>query len=184
MKQTDSLQGALKIKVQSLIDSELKDGMVIEAQKLKLKYGKQYQTFLVENFSEIGKSWKMDGSVGNAQKINKIVHGTFDSSQGYEYYIEKDIMNKLKLEYSPDIKGRGSIATLITRQKADLAKLVMKRSAMTHDTKIAKKRTHEEAIQEGTNKAKTKYSFQIKSNLGNKWYNCDGTEYLGKVICK
>ena len=60
----------------------------------------------------------------------------------------------------------------------------MKRSAMTHDTKIAKKRTHEEAIQEGTNKAKTKYSFQIKSNLGNKWYNCDGTEYLGKVICK
>ena len=63
--------------------------MVIEAQKLKLKYGKQDQKFLVENFSEIGKSWKMDGSVGNAQKINKIVHGTFDSSQGYEYYIEK-----------------------------------------------------------------------------------------------
>ena len=39
-------------------------------------------------------------------------------------------------------------------------------------------------MQEGTNKAKTKYSFQIKSNSGNKWYNCDGTEYLGKVICK
>ena len=184
MKQADSLWGVLKIKVQSLIDSELKDRMVIEAQKLKLKYGKQDQNFLVENFSEIGKSWKMDGSVENAQKINKIIHGTFDSSQGYKYYIEKDIMNKLKLKYSPDIKGRGSIATLITRRKADLAKLVMKRSAMTHDTKIAKKRTHEEAMQEGTNKAKTKYSFQIKSNSGNKWYNCDGTEYSGKVICK
>ena len=39
-------------------------------------------------------------------------------------------------------------------------------------------------MQEGTNKAKTKYSFQIKSNSGNKWYNCDGTEYSGKVITK
>ena len=139
MMQVDSSWGALKMKVQSMIDSELKDRMVIEAQKLKLKYGKQDQKFLVENFSEIGKSWKMDGSVENAQKINKIVHGTFDLSQGYEYYIEKDIMNKLNLEYSSDIKGRGSIASLITRRKADLAKLVMKRSAMTHDTKIAKK---------------------------------------------
>ena len=110
-----------------------------------LCFGKVNHKFLVENFSEIGHSWKTDGSVENALKINQVIYGIFDASQGYEYYLEKDIMSKLKLEYSNEIKGRGCITMMVTRRMADLAKCVMKRASLTHDTKITKQRTSEQA---------------------------------------
>ena len=91
-------------------------------------------------------------------------------------------MSKLKLQYSDEIKGRGSIAMLVIRRKADLAKCVMKRAAMTHDTKITKQRTSEQAKIEGIRKPKQKYSFQIKSMDGNKWYNKDGTIKMVVII--
>ena len=164
------------------IDSELKDRMLKEAQKVGLRFGKDDRKFLVENFSEIGKSWKTDGSVENAQKINQVIYGIFDASQGYKDYLEKDIMSKLKLEYNDEIKGRGCIAMMVTRQKADLAKCVMKRASLTHDTRITKQRTSEQAKSEGVQKPKVKYSFEIKSTTGNKWYNKDGSDYSEEKI--
>ena len=177
MKRDDPHWETLKNKVQVHIDSELKDRMLKEAQNVGLHFGKVNRKFLVENFTEIGKSWKTDGSVENALKINQVLYGIFDASRGYEYYLEKDIMSKLKLQYSDEIKGRGSIAMMVIRRKADLAKCVMKRAAMTHDTKITKQRTSEQAKIEGIRKPKQKYSFQIKSMDGNKWYNKDGSDY-------
>ena len=124
--------------------------------------------------------WKTDGSVENAHKINRVIYGVFDASQGYKYYLEKDIMSKLKLEYSDEIKGRGCIAMMVTRRKADLAKCVMKRTSLTHDTKITKQRTSEQTKSKGGRKPKVKHSFQIKSMNGNKWYNIDGSDYSEK----
>ena len=110
MKRDDPDWEDLKNQVQIQIDSELKDRMLKEAQKVGLRFGKVDRKFLVENFSEIGKSWKTDGSIENAKMINQVIYGIFDASQGYEYYLEQDIMSKLKLEYSDEIKGRGCIA--------------------------------------------------------------------------
>ena len=58
---------------------------------------------------------------------------------GYKCYLERDIMKDLKLECDNKIKGRRYKANMIARRKADLVKLIMKRSAMPHDTKISEK---------------------------------------------
>ena len=46
----------LKNTVQKMINSELKDRMLLEAQKVGLEYGTGDKKLLVENFLEIGKS--------------------------------------------------------------------------------------------------------------------------------
>ena len=144
--------------------------------------GREKSVLHVRNFREIGNSWKMDGSVENAVKIREIVHGIFEKSIGYEYYLEKNIMSTLKIDYTEEIKGRGCIACMITRRKADIAKVIMKRSALTHDSKIVKKRTTEQTKEEGLRTKREKDAFQIKSNAGNNWYHCDGSDYAkGKM---
>ena len=121
----------------------------------------------------------MDGSVGNAKKIDQIAYGVFDSRKnvGYEYYLERSIMKELNLEYTNCNKGRGCIAAMISRRKADLAKNIMKRAELTHQTKISKKRTHEQTEKEGLRNNKPKFAFQIKGNNGNDSYNTDGSKY-------
>lgn len=74
----------IRNKVQVHIDSELKDRMLKEAQKVGLYFGKLDRKCLLENFSEIGNLWETDGSVENALKINQVIYGVFDASQGYE----------------------------------------------------------------------------------------------------
>lgn len=181
MKEIDDEWEGLKYRVQSMIDSELKGRMLKEALAAGLTYGKEDKEFRVEKFTEIGKSWKLDGSVENAKKINRIVSGIFESSRGYEYYIETEIMNKLKLAYKKDMHGRGCIACMVSRRRADLAKNVMKRSALTHDSKVVKKRTSEQTAEEGLRENKrAKHAFMIKKNQDSVWYNEDGSEYDGK----
>ena len=179
MKDIDSDWEHLKSQVQKRIDSSLKEEMVLEAQRLALTYTKKDQKVLVENFREIGKSWKMDGSVENAKRINQIAYGVFDSKTnvGYEYYLERSIMKELNLEYITSNKGRGCIAAMISRRKADLAKNIMKRAELTHQTKISKKRTHKQTEKEGLRNKKAKFAFQIKGNNGSEWYNTDGSKY-------
>ena len=106
-----------------------------------------------------------------------IMYGIFDAWVGYEYYLENDIMTKVKLKYNNNNKGTGCIASMVARRKADLAKCVMKRLALIHDTKVTKRRTSEETIEEGERNKKQKYSFQIRSNTGNNRYTRDGSDY-------
>ena len=184
MKEMDPDWEDLRTRVNKMIDSALKEEMVVEAQRINLKYAEKDQMVMVQNFREIGKSWKMDGSVSNAKKINQVAYGVFGSKKniGYEYYLETSIMKELKLEYSDLSKGRGCIASMISRRKADLAKCVMKRSELTHQTKITKKRTHAQTEVEGLRNKKAKFAFQIKGNDGDQWYNTDGRKYSDKFI--
>ena len=48
-------------------------------------------------------------------------NGVFDKDKGYEFYIEREVMKELKLDYE-DGKGKGDIAKMATRGKAELAK--------------------------------------------------------------
>jgi len=178
MRDLDSDWEDLKTKVKKTINSALKEEMVVEAQRLKLTYSEKNQDVMVENFREIGKSWKMDGSLENAKKINQVAYGVFDAkkNEGHDYYLERSIMKEMNLEYTNSNKGRGCIASMISRRKADLAKNIMKRAELTHQTKISKKRTHEQTEKEGLRNKKPKFAFQIKGHNGNYWYNTDGSK--------
>ena len=184
MKKLDPEWEDLKAKVNEMINSELKEEMVVEAQRIKLKYVEKNHKVLVQNFREIGKSWKTDGSIENARKINQVTYGVFDTEKnvGYEYYLERSIMKELNLEYQDSKKGKGCVASMISRRKTDLAKCIMKRSELTHQTKITKKRTHEQTQNEGLRNKKAKFAFQIKGNEGNQWYNTDGSLYSEEFI--
>ena len=118
MRKIDPEWTVLKARVQKMIDLELNEQMVIEAQRLNFQYGEKDTKLLVENFREIGKSWKTDGSIGNAKKINQVTYGVFDSKQnrGYKSYFERTIMKELQLEY---------ITAMIARRKADLVNNIM-----------------------------------------------------------
>ena len=76
-------------------------------------------------------------------------------------------MKELNLEYTNCNKGRGCIASMTSRRKADLAKNTMNRAELTHQTKISKKRTHEQTEKEGLRNKKPKLAFQIKGNNRN-----------------
>ena len=91
-------------------------------------------------------------------------------------------MKELHLEYRDSNKGKGCVASMISRRKTDLAKCIMKRSELTHQTKITKKRTHEQTESEGLRNKKAKFAFQIKGNDGNQWYNTDGSKYREEFI--
>ena len=60
----------------------------------------------------------------------------------------------------------------------------MKRSELTHQTKITKKRTHSQTEVEGLQNKKAKFSFQIKGSDGNQWYNTNGSKYSENFIHK
>mgnify|MGYP001478366917 CR=1 FL=1 len=81
MKEMDPDWEDLRTKVNKMIDSALKEEMVVEAQRINLKYAEKDQMVMVQNFRGIGKSWKMDGSVSNAKKINQVAYGVFGSKK-------------------------------------------------------------------------------------------------------
>ena len=66
---------------------------------------------------------------------------------------------------------------MIARRKADLIKGIMKRSELTNQAKLCKKRTGEQTKDEGLRNKKARFAFQIKGNDGNHWYNTDGSMY-------
>ena len=88
------------------------------------------QQHLVSSFKEIGKVWKMillhDDT---ARKINQIINGQFEKNRGYEFYIETEVMKRLRLVYNKNIilTGTHCIAMMVTRRKYDLAKSMMAR---------------------------------------------------------
>ena len=62
----------LKERMNKITDSVLKEEMLLEVQRVKLKYWEKEQKVLVQNFREIEKSWKTDGSIENVKKIIRL----------------------------------------------------------------------------------------------------------------
>ena len=77
MKAKDPNWSILKAKVNCIINSTLKEEILLEAQRIKLEYGTKDRKLLLENFQEIGKAWNMDGSIGNILKINQVEYCAF-----------------------------------------------------------------------------------------------------------
>ena len=79
----------LKGKVQAMIDSAIKEEMVLEAQRIKLEYGGENRKLLLQ-----------------------IIYGIFGFE--YKYYLERTIMGGgIQMEYSDSTKGRGCIASML-----------------------------------------------------------------------
>ena len=117
-----------------------------------------------------------------AVKINEVMHASFNDQCGYEFYMESDIMKKLKIVYSDvDLSVKGSIARMITIRKVALAKLINKRSEKTHQKKIVSKRQPGQKLDDSV--LRDKFSFQISMSgvNDNKWYMRDGTMCDGTI---
>ena len=63
----DPDQADLKMRVNKMIDFVLKEEIVLESQRVELKYGEKEQKVLVNFLCGIAKSWKTDGSIKNAE---------------------------------------------------------------------------------------------------------------------
>ena len=170
----------LKNSVNNAIDGELKDRMTVEAQRLNLKLTDRNTERLVCNFKEIGKVWKLaEMTYDMARKINQIINGQFEKHKGYEFYIENEVMKRLRLTYEKNnlLTGTHCIAMMVTRRKCDLAKSMMARGNNTHGFKIRKIRTKAEVQEEGLRRPKDKHSYQLLGREENSWYTKEGDDY-------
>ena len=66
---------------------------------------------------------------------------------------------------------------MVVRRKTDLAKNIMKKSAFTHNSKITKKQTHDQAVDEGVRNKKVKDVFQIYKSSDTTWFNSNCIVY-------
>ena len=60
------------------------------------------------------------------RRVNGALNGQFADNKGYEYKIEKDVMEKLQSTYEEGQKGKGCIAMMVVRRKLELMKTTMK----------------------------------------------------------
>ena len=81
---------------------------------------------VIVNYSEIGKSWKNDGSPSNQEKLNQVMTRNFKKDKGYEVRIEESVMREHNLSYIDELKGtkgkvfKGCIARMVTRRKVEM----------------------------------------------------------------
>ena len=86
-------------------------------------------------------------------------------------------MKDLRLDYVGG-KGKGDIAKMVTRRKAELVKNMNYRANKTHGFKLRKIRTKKQVEEEGRRKPRINTSFQIsKLNGEGTWYTKDAEDY-------
>ena len=74
--------------------------------------------------------------------INYFLNVQFYSNNGYEFYIERGIMTSLYINYiKSNVKGKGDIAKMVMKRKAELVKNLNYQGLKTHGCKITKIRS-------------------------------------------
>ena len=109
----------------------------------------------------------------------QIINGRFEKNRGYEFYIETEVMKRLRLAYDKSIllTGTHCIAMMVIRRKCDLAKSMIARGGKTYGFKIRKIRTKSEVKEEGPQRPKEKQYYQLLGREGNNWYTKEGEDY-------
>ena len=101
------------------------NGIVETWEDIQMKISHTWYGFRRQNKNKLPRPVCYRGfyaSSKNAKLINQIVNGNFDITQGYEYYIESEIMSTLKLNYSNKMKGQGCIAMMVSQRRTDTGK--------------------------------------------------------------
>ena len=116
----------LREKVKKTIDDYLKLIFIKYAQESRMVVTHQNVSRVIVNYSEIGKSWKNDGSPSNQEKLNQVMTKNFKKDKGYEVRIEESVMREHNLSYIDELKGtkgkvfKGCIARMVTRRKVEM----------------------------------------------------------------
>ena len=116
----------LREKVKKTIDDYLKLVFIKYAQESRIVVTHQNVSRVIVNYSEIGKSWKNDGSPSNQEKLNQVMTRNFKKDKGYEVRIEESVMREHNLSYIDELKGtkgkvfKGCIARMVTRRKVEM----------------------------------------------------------------
>ena len=116
----------LREKVKKTIDDYLKLIIIKYAQESRMVVTHQNVSRIIVNYSEIGKSWKNDGSPSNQEKLNQVMTRNFKKDKGYEVRIEESVMREHNLSYIDELKGmkgkvfKGCIARMVTRRKVEM----------------------------------------------------------------
>ena len=116
----------LREKVKKTIDDYLKLVFIKYAQESRMVVTHQNVSRVIVNYSEIGKSWKNDGSPSNQEKLNQVMTKNFKKDKGYEVRIEESVMREHNLSYIDELKGtkgkvfKGCIARMVTRRKVEM----------------------------------------------------------------
>lgn len=116
----------LREKVKKTINDYLKLVFIKYAQESRMVVTHQNVSRVIVNYSEIGKSWKNDGSPSNQEKLNQVMTKNFKKDKGYEVRIEESVMREHNLSYIDELKGtkgkvfKGCIARMVTRRKVEM----------------------------------------------------------------
>ena len=62
----------------------------------------------------------------------------------YEFYMEKNVMDKLSLGYPATTMMKGCVATMTVRRRIDFSKAIMKQAWDTHEMKILNTRNNQD----------------------------------------
>ena len=136
--------------------------MIIEGQILLLTFKKYEKKHLVISFKEIGKVWQsIIFQVERKGQINYIVNGQVDNNSSYEFYIKRDVMKEISLDYVVETKGKGDIVKMATKRKADLVKSINFRGLNTHGCKVSIISTRKQVKNVGAHKPKDRDYFQV-----------------------
>ena len=117
--------------------------------------------------------------------VNSVMNVQFDTDKAYEFYIERDSMNALNIDYIKGVKGKGDIAIMVTRRKAKLVKNLSYRGILTYGYTISKIRSRKQVRIEGKRKSKTKSAFHlISGDQCGKWYTADAKDHSSSPYSK
>jgi len=114
----------LRNKIKKSIDERLKLIFIRNAQKELMTITHNNAKRVIVNYSEIGRSFKEDGSRDNCTRVFKVTKYPFLKDIGYELRMEKSIMKELQLSYIEELDkaklNKGCIARMIVTRKVEM----------------------------------------------------------------
>ena len=124
IKETVDDWDELRDKVNNLINDHLKVKFIKQAQKERLYISIQGAKRIITSYNDIGKSYKIDDSVENINRIASITSGQFANEPRYQVNIERDVIRDLNLCYpEKEQKLKGCIARIVTQQKFQMVSI-------------------------------------------------------------
>ena len=114
----------LRNKIKKAIDDKLKLRLIRNAQQEQMTITHNNAKRVIINYSEIGRSYKADGSSNNCAKVFKVTKHSFLKDKGYELRMEKSIMSEHQLSYIEELDkaklAKGCIARMIVKRKVEM----------------------------------------------------------------
>ena len=114
----------LRNKIKKAIDDKLKLRLIRNVQQEQMNITHNNAKRVIVNYSEIGRSYKEDGSSNNCAKVFKVTKHSFLKDKGYELRMEKSIMSEHQLSYIEELDkaklAKGCIARIIVNRKVEM----------------------------------------------------------------